>query len=40
MAKLDRVPVAEFPDKYAIVKSVLYDRINRLGIKSQKIRGN
>ncbi|MEA5504839.1 MarR family transcriptional regulator [Halotia wernerae UHCC 0503] len=37
MTKLDRVPVAQLPDKYGIVKSVLYDRINRLGIKPTKI---
>ncbi len=37
MTKLDRVPVAQLPDKYGIVKSVLYDRINRLGIKPSKI---
>jgi len=37
MTELDRVPVAQLPSKYGIVKSVLYDRINRLGIKPQKI---
>ncbi|MBG1269540.1 hypothetical protein [Nostoc sp. WHI] len=37
MTKLDRVPVAQLPDKYGIVKSVLYDRINRLSIKPTKI---
>nr|WP_322718822.1 MarR family transcriptional regulator [Nostoc sp. ChiQUE02]MDZ8231812.1 MarR family transcriptional regulator [Nostoc sp. ChiQUE02] len=37
MTQLDRVPVAQLPDKYGIVKSVLYDRINRLGIKPTKI---
>ncbi|NEU84118.1 MarR family transcriptional regulator [Nostoc sp. UIC10630] len=37
MTKLDRVPVAQLPDKYGIVKSVIYDRINRLGIKPTKI---
>ncbi|MFN6568251.1 MarR family transcriptional regulator [Dendronalium sp. ChiSLP03b] len=37
MTKLDRVPVAQLPDQYGIVKSVLYDRINRLGIKPTKI---
>jgi len=37
MTKLDRIPVAQLPDKYGIVKSVLYDRINRLGIKPTKI---
>lgn len=37
MTQLDRVPVAQLPDKYGIVKSVLYDQINRLGIKPTKI---
>ena len=37
MNKLDRVPIAQLPSKYGIVKSVLYDRLNRLGIKSEKI---
>jgi len=37
MTKLDRVLVAQLPDKYGIVKSVIYDRINRLGIKPTKI---
>jgi len=37
MTELDRVPVAQLPSKYGIVKSVLKDRINRLGIKPQKI---
>lgn len=37
MTELNRVPVAQLPSKYGIVKSVLYDRINRLGIKPQKI---
>ena len=37
MTLLDRVPVAQLPDKYGIVKSVIYDWINRLGIKPTKI---
>jgi hypothetical protein len=37
MTELDRIPIAQLPDKYGIVKSVLYDRINRLGIKPTKI---
>ena len=36
-AEIDRIAIAKLEERYGIAKSVLYDRMNALGIKAEKI---